>query len=204
MSDQPDTIADAVDLLTNPMRIRERYEIWDGNRNKKIRWWEHRMPSLIDQLARAAIPGEVYLEDSGGHIRRMPASCPPARLDAINLELAITSWAADICWRNHIPIRDKTAANLRAIVGAPLTSDAAAEILNRLRRYLHQARIIAGWQRPPWRPDAPCPACDQKGLRVRLDLSTATCIRCGETWDHTTIGVLAEHVRTTTLDKTGA
>lgn len=195
MSDRLDTIGDAVDALTNPMHVRERYEVWDGNRNRKTRWWEHRMPSLLDQLAAAAVPGEVYVEETGGHIRRTPRSCPPARLDAINLELAITAWAADTAWRVTRTVRDDTAANLRAIVGAKLTSDQEADILDQLRRWVYQARVIAGWQRPPWRPDAPCPACDQRGLRVRLDLSTAACVECGETWDPATIGVLAEHVR---------
>lgn len=192
-----DTIADAVDALTNPMNVRERYEVWKGN-NRKAEWWEHRMPSLLNQLATAAIPGEVYVEDQGGHVRRAPGSCPPARLEAINLELSITAWAADQVWRARLPVREDTASNLRALVGAKLPSEKAAELLSQLRRYLHQARVIAGWQRPPWRPDAPCPACDQKGLRVRLDTSNAVCIQCGEAWDETTIGLLAEHVRTTT------
>lgn len=195
MTDRFDSIADAVDALTNPMHVRERYEIWDGNRNKKTRWWDQRLPSLLDQLDTAAIPGEVYAEDQGGQVRRAPASCPPARLEAINLSLSITAWAADTVWRCKLDVRESTTANLRALVGAKLTSDTTAEILAELQRWIYQARVIAGWQRPPWRPDAPCPACEQRGLRVRLDLSTAACVECRESWDRTTIGLLAEHVR---------
>lgn len=195
-----DTIADAVDALTNPMDVRTRYEVWDGNRNRKIRWHKHRMPSLITQLARAKIPGEAYVEDSGGSVRRAPGSCPPARLEAINLDLALTAWAADTVWRARLQVRETTAANLRALVGAQVDSDTAARILADLRGWVYRARVLAGWQRPPWRPDVACPACDRKGLRIRLDLETAICKDCGETWDRTVIGLLAEHVRRATLE----
>ena len=43
------TIADVVDALTNPIQVRERYEVWE-NRNRKIRYWAHSLPSLLDQL----------------------------------------------------------------------------------------------------------------------------------------------------------
>jgi hypothetical protein len=199
MTDVPlDTIADAVDALTNQMRVRTPYDTWHGN-NRRTEWHEVKMPSLIAQLEAAAIPGEVYLEETGGGVRRAPGSCPPARLDAINLSLAITAWAADNAWKTTRRVREDTPANLRALVGAQLDSDTAAALLRDLRRWVHSARIIAGWQRPPWRPDAPCPACDQRGLRVRLDTSTAACTQCLETWDRDTIGLLAEHVRKTTL-----
>lgn len=197
-TDGLDTIADCVDALTNPMDVRERYEVWKGN-NRATRWHQHRMPPLLHQLERAAIPGEVYAEDADGTARRMPASCPPARLEAINLELALTAWAADTVWRTHQPVRETTTANLRALVGARVDSDHRLAILEQLRRWVHQARVIASWERPPWRPDTLCPACDKRGtIRVRLDLSVATCKECGEGWDHKTIGLLADHVRRTT------
>lgn len=197
MSDRFDSIADAVDALTNPMHVRERYEVWHGN-NRKAKWWEHRMPSLLEQLRSAAIPGEVYAEDRGGTVRRMPASRPPAQIEAINLDLAITAWAADTVWRCHLTVREDTAANLRALVGAHLTSDQQTDILRELIRWVHHARVICRWERPAWRPDAPCPVCDKRGLRVRLETEHAICVECHETWDPSTIGLLAEHVRTTT------
>lgn len=197
-----DTIADCVDALTNTMQVRERYDTWDGNRNLKTHWWTHRMPSLLRQLERAAIPGEVYIEETGGGVRRAPASCPPARLEAINLGLSITAWAANTAWFDcHLTARDDTAANLRALVGAKVDSDISQAVLTQLRRYVQQARVIAGWERPPWRPDAPCPACDKRGLRVRLDLSVATCTECGEGWDRDTIGILASYVCAATAAK---
>jgi len=136
----------------------------------------------------------VYAEDQGGHVHRTPGSAPPARLDAINLELTITAWAADKVWLCKLPVRESTDANLRALVGAKVDSDTTAALLADLNRWVYAARIIAGWQRPPWRPDAPCPACDKRGLRVRLDLALATCVECGEAWDKNTIGILASHV----------
>lgn|GEM_PF-3958342 len=198
MSDQLDTIGEAVDALTDPMFIRERYEIWDGNRNRKIKYHTHRMPSLVDQLAAAAIPGEVYIEETAGIVRRTPQSIPPARVEAINLSLALAAWAADTAWRSKVKLREHTADNLRAIVGGRHDSETAAQLLHQLRRYVYQARVITGWESPPWRPDAPCPNCEQRGLRVRLLTSTAACIECGEVWDVRTIGLLAEHVRSIT------
>lgn len=197
-----ETIADAVDVLTNPMEVREPYEVWDGNRNRKQLWWKHRMPSLVDQLATAKIPGEVYAEDQGGAVRRMPGSTPPAKIEAINLELALTAWAADNAWRLLRQVRETTTANLRAIVGAKVDSDTNTQLLTELRRWVHRALVIAGWQRPPWRPDVPCPACERRGtLRIRLDIETAICTECGETWDKTTIGILASYVASLTAPK---
>jgi hypothetical protein len=189
------TIADAVDALTNPIEVRERYEVW-VNRNRKIEYWEHRLPSLLDQLHAAVIPGEVYVEDDAGHIRRMPQSTPPARLEAINACLVIDAGSALWVVRVGMRVRETAASNLRALVGARTDSDTAADILSDCRRWYGVAATIAGWERPPWRPDAPCPICDHRGgLRVRLERQTATCVECGEAWTPDTIGLLAGYVR---------
>ncbi len=197
MSDLP-TIAELVDELTNPIHVRERYEQWHGN-NRRIRYHEHNLPSLIDQLEAATIPGEVYVEDNGGHVYRAPGSCPPARLEAINLSLEISVGAADWCWRSRLQLRETTVGNLRALVGTRLDSDRERDLCRALRRWLGIARVITGWERPPWRPEAACPICSTwYTLRVRLAQKTAVCVECGETWDEATIGLLAEHVRALT------
>lgn len=189
------TIPDAVDALTNPIQVRERYEVWE-NRNRKVRYWAHSLPSLLDQLHAAVIPGEVYVEDDGGHIRRMPQSTPPARLEAINAALIIDAGSALWVVRVGITLRESADRNLRALVGANTDSDTEADILRDLRRWYGMAATIAGWERPPWRPSAPCPICDHIGsLRVRLDRQTATCVECGEAWTPDTIGLLGEYVR---------
>ncbi len=187
------TVGEAVDALTNPFTSRTKVDYWHGT-NRKTRTWEVRFPSLLYQLEAAKRPGEVYVEPgtTGGHSK--PGSRPPARLEAIHLELAIEAWAADMVWKARRPVREETAANLRAIVGAYPAGDVT--VLGPLRRWVDQARVLAGWSLPPVRLDVPCPSCDVVGsLRVRLDESRAACVECRATWDASTIGLLAEHVR---------
>lgn len=69
-----------------------------------------------------------------------------------------------------------------------------------VRRWWVQARIVAGWDSPAWRPDATCPMCDQRGtLRVRLSAKAAVCVECRDTWDPSTISHLADHIRAETF-----
>lgn len=65
-----------------------------------------------------------------------------------------------------------------------------------VRSWWRQARIIAGWDSPAWRPFNTCPMCSKrKGLRVNTLTHTAVCIECRTVWEPTTIGLLAEHIR---------
>lgn len=191
------TIADAADSLTNPIRVREPIFYWDDNRNRKIRFYEHTLPSLLNQLAAAKFPGEVYVEDSGGHIRRTPRSMPPGRLEAINALISIEAGAAIWATRMSLTLRDDAAGNIRALVGSRLTSDLADELLGDLRHWYGWAATLTGWRRPPWTPQSPCPFCNDRALRVRLDTKTAMCVSCRESWSEDTIGLLAEHLRST-------
>lgn len=191
------TIAEAADALTNPIRVREPIHRWEGS-NRKTVHHTHTMPSLLDQLHAAVVPGEVYVEDDAGHIHRTPRSIPPARLEAINACLTIDAAAAMWAKRLKLAVRETAADNIRALIGAQTDSDTEKELLVELRRWYSSAAVLTGWERPPWRPDVPCPLCGQKGLRVRLDRSTASCVQCGEGWTEQTIGLLAEHVRVTT------
>lgn len=191
------TIADAVDALTNPIRVRERIEVWDKNRNKKIRWHDHTAKPLLEQLHKAMIPGEAYVEDGSGRVKRRPRSIPPARLEAISASLMIDAGAMIWVIRVGLDLRDTTPSNLRALVGAQTDSDIEAAILRDLRRWYGWAATLSGWERPPWKPDAPCPLCDENGtLRVYLARKTATCVACHESWSEAagTIGLLAQHV----------
>lgn len=190
------TAADVADALTNPIRVREPIHYWDEQRNKKVRYHEHTLPSLIRQLHLAVVPGVMYAEDTGGRTTHAPRSVPPARLEAINACLTIDAGAALLVATIGATRRHTTAGNLRALVGASTDSDTATAVLDQMRRWYGLAATVAGWERPPWRPDAPCPLCARRGgLRVRLDRSTAACAECGEAWTPLTIGLLAEHVR---------
>lgn len=65
-----------------------------------------------------------------------------------------------------------------------------------VRSWWRQARIIAGWDSPTYRPRATCPVCsDIRSLRVNLGAHTAVCVACRTVWEPSTIGLLAEHIR---------
>jgi hypothetical protein len=190
------TLADAADALTNPIRVRERIEWWDDNRNKKYRYHEHTVASLLDQLHGAMVPGEAYVEDEGGYVRRTPRSIPPARLEAINASLMIDAGAGTWVIRVGLTIRDTTAGNIRSLVGAQTDSDTAEEILRDLRRWYGWAATLSGWERAPWKPEATCPLCAERGtLRVHFARKAAACVACHESWTEDTIGLLADHIR---------
>lgn len=188
------TIADAVDSLCNPIRHTERIYEPNAYRHKRLRRvWTTTHPSLLDQLALAVYPGETYVEDDTA-TRGVPGPTPPARLEAINHLLQIEAGAALWMARARLQLRDSATNNLRAMVGAHLDSSDAQSLLHDLRRWYGWAATLTGWENPPWIPDAPCPLCNARTLRVRLERKTATCISCGETWTEDTIGLLGDHI----------
>lgn len=196
------TLGELVDDLTNPIQVREPIIWWDHNRNRKVRWHCHTLPSLLDQLDSAAIPGEVYVEDNSGHVVRAPRSTPPARLEAINALMTIEAAAARWCIQARVGLRADVAGCLRALVGAHLTSTQTDDLSNDLRHWYGWAATLAGWRRPPWTPQDPCPLCGQRSLRIRLDTSTAACLSCNEAWTPDTIGLLAASLTTRATTQT--
>ena len=189
------SLVDAADALTQPIRNTERIFDRNGHGHQRLkRVWITNQPSLLVQLHTAMIPGEVYSEDQTG-AKLVPRSIPPARLEAINALLGIENGAALWCDRLRLRLREDATGNIRAIVGAQTDSDQQAGILADLRRWYGWAATLTGWQTPPLSLRAPCPLCDDRALRVRLDRKTATCVSCGEAWTEDTIGLLGEHVR---------
>lgn len=198
------TVANVADELTNPIRVREPIHYWDANRNRKTRYHTTTAPSLLRQLHLAIYPGLMYVEDTGGQVHRAPGSAPAARVDAMNACLTIEAAAAHWVIKLGLSIRQTTESNIRALVGANTDSDTTADILTEMRRWYGQAATLTGWERPPWRPNAPCPLCARTGgLRVRLDRHSAVCTDCGEAWTPLTIGLLAEHLNAMTERKPG-
>lgn len=199
MTDLEDLLAYA-DELTDPRRHVEvlTATVWDHNRNKKTRIKRRvtTLPSLLDQLAAAIVPGETYIE--GDAARPGFASRPPARLDAIDRLLAIEASAARWVGSLGLAVRSSTEANIRALVGisATLDSDTLDALVTEVSMWRAWAATVTGWQTPPWKPRATCPICESLGtLRVRLDRKTACCMDCGEAWDEESIGLLADHIR---------
>ncbi len=200
-------IGDAVDRLCNPVRSAERVSSRvqrAGRRRQETKWvYTTTLPSMLEQLAQAHIPG-TYLEFREGSLAGHPESTPPGRLDAISRYLTIERDAIGWAYRLALtPWRDLTRL-IRSLVGGAATADSGTqeELLRDLERWYIWAATVSGWIRPPDRPRAPCPACERiGGLRVRLDTRTAYCAACGAAWTPETIVDLADYVRTWTPRK---
>lgn len=63
-------------------------------------------------------------------------------------------------------------------------------------RWWARARIVTTWDSAPMKPYVMCDECGQiGGIQVRLDPTTAVCLRCGAAWDSSTIGILGNHIQ---------
>lgn len=195
-------IHDLVNDLTREHAHREPYTSRTGTTS----WTAHhvtRVPSLIDQL-RHATPATTGDTGAGGY-----ASRPAAHLESLDTLIHLDHEAAR--WVRTLGHDDPgdTTATIQLLHGlhantptcgrptpGPTSCCTRHNIERDLRRWWTQARIVTGWDSPAWRPDNTCPVCDKRGgLRIRLSTSTGLCIECRETWDDTTIGLLADHIR---------
>ena len=204
-----DTLADllaAADELTDPRRHVESITGW-VNRNRKTIRRTVTLPSLLEQLAAAVVPGETHVE--GDTTPSGFASRPPARLDAIDRLLAIEASAARWVASMGLVVREDTCGNIRALVGisGTLDSDTLAALITEVTMWRAWAATVTGWSTPPFRPHVPCPVCDKVGsLRIRLDRKTACCMECGDVWEEAdgSIFLLGEHVKAETERKGAA
>lgn len=198
-------IAALADELTDPHRHRQPYEIWTRSRHRKILHHVTTQPGLLTQLR------DQYEPTAAGEPgSNPPDSRPPLNLEAISRHTMITLAATRWCWSLRIDLRDTVESNIRALVGAAgqLDHDDQSALHAELRQWHTWAAVLTGWQTPPYRPHtATCPACAARGsLTIRLDTQRAYCrhVDCGATWDPTTIGLLADHIRRTTEEGTAA
>jgi hypothetical protein len=203
-------IHDMIDELTRPHVHREHYttDLIEGTRWGR----DHttRVPSLIAQLEHS-MPSSSG--EAGGN--RGFESRPAARIEALDALIRIDADAAAWCLEvdpDHA-VPSTTAAAVAHLGGLLPRVDRChrAKPARRertvicctwhraetdIRSWWAQARILAGWDSPAWQPHATCPLCAQAGsLRIRLSANVGTCTNCRETWDPSTIGVLAEHIR---------
>lgn len=164
-----------------------------------------RAPGLLTQLANNDTPSATT--DDGP--RPGYASRPAARLDALaalaDIDLAINRWIIDI---GDQPQHLDTARALQQLHALLAGADhiTRAEATRDVRRWWTRARIVTGWDSPAWTPDNTCPSCNERGtLRIRLADHIGMCTfpgdptrrreACGVTWDESTIGLLADHIR---------
>jgi len=197
---------DLVRELTEPTQHRELYM-----RKRKPRYHTTTSPPLLVQLDDAIEPKPSV--DTG--TPRPATSRPSASIEAIDTANLIDHEAAQ--WLRHLGQDDPgNAITCVRQVGAlaisqdhcgrrtphrdgrgKVTCCTAHRIEADIRRWWNWARIVTRWDLPAWSPDNTCPLCGSRGtLRIRLVEKLATCIDCRETWDDTTIGLLADHIRT--------
>jgi hypothetical protein len=193
-----DQIRDTADTLTEPHINREPYTTWDTNRHRKTHHHITVQHGLLTQLYRAAIiPTLTGTDDTAGGI---PASRPPLEVEALSRHDQITKAATAWCTQVGAKPRTTPESNIRALVGAAtqLDDDQQQNLHTDLRRWAGWCRVYLGLEHVRRIPGTRCPltSCNTLGaLRINLTTSHALCTTCGATWNHDTIGVLAEHIQ---------
>lgn len=180
-------LTDMVHELTETTTHNELY-----TRKRKTRHHTTTNPPLLEQLARSAIPSYTHT-DNTGHVA---GSRPSANVDAIDTHTRIHTDAAR--WHRTLGTTDhgETTDLVRRLTPHALTNP---DLAHDIHRWWTWARVATGWDLPPFRPDNTCPICGTRGtLRIRIVERLATCVNdtCRETWDDTTLGLLADHIRT--------
>ena len=151
---------------------------------------------LLDQLAEVIEPSAGIGADG----RRIPASAPPARIDALDRYMAITYGVAVRLSGSGVRLASDLKVNMRRLVGVSWDTYELRSLDRDAARWLTWCRVLTGWDSPPFTPNAKCPACGMRGtLRVRLDRRTACCVEpsCDAVWDTSTIDALGDHIRAT-------
>jgi hypothetical protein len=149
---------------------------------------------LLDQLAEAIEPSGGIGADG----RRIPASAPPARIDALDRYMAINSSVAVRLAASGVRLVPDLKVNMRRLVGVSWTVYELRSLDRDTVRWLTWCRVLTGWESPPFIPNAKCPACGMRGtLRVRLDRRTACWVEpgCDAVWTSSMIDALADHIR---------
>lgn len=186
-------LADYIRELTETHTHREHYTIrhngtWYGANHITT------APPLMAQLWAADTPSNA-VEDGP---RAAYTSRPAARLEALDvavrIDLEVARWVRDLGEDDPGDTADCLRLFHGLLASAPEVTRRAA--LRDVRRWWTQARVATGWDSPAWKPDNTCPVCGARGsLRVNLAAQGAFCTDCRETWDHSNIGLLADHIR---------
>ena len=169
---RPDTLT-MIHELTQPTQNRELY-----HRKHKPRYHTTHNPPLLAQLDESAMPSNNRIDGAGS----IAGSRPAANVDAIDTARRIARDATN--WLTHY---------------SPLIINGDTDLSRDIQRWWTWARITTGWDQPAFQPHNTCPHCGVLGtIRIRLHEHLATCTNdtCRATWDHDTIGILAQHIRT--------
>lgn len=193
-----DQILDVADALTEPTLNREPIPYWDHNRHRKIKHHTTVLPGLLAQLHQSVHPVWSTAEDPAGAI---PASRPPLEIEALSRHQQITDAARGWTLLLGLEVRATVESNIRALVGATARLDDTQQrdLLADLRRWRSWCRVYLGHEHVQHIRAVPCPLpeCQQRGtLRINLTTETGLCTACGAIWNRDTIGLLAEHIKT--------
>lgn len=162
-------------------------------------------PPLLEQLQQtvttSTLNGDMFTGSAG--------SKPPSRLDAIALLQRIAKQSREIADTIRLRRTRDLTDRLSAISGAApdQTQEDRTWIATLARGWVISARIITGWESPPFAPDVPCPNidCERRGtLRIRLEDASGACIECGVHWTPETVTQLGTYVKWATDHLRGA
>lgn len=203
------TVLDMIAQLTRPHPHREHY-VYEGAAGTSY-GLNHtvRAPALLTQLEHLE-PSSVGDTATPGGFKSQPAARLESLDTLVRIDLEASRWVTDMGESDT----GTTADVVRRLGGLlPSTVHCGSSKAQRdehrkiicctrhmveadIRSWWTQARVIAGWDTAPWRPDATCPNCAKRGgLRVRLSAHSGVCIECGETWTPESIDELAFHIR---------
>lgn len=209
---------DPIDMITELVdrhRHREHYTL-DGHVNGYRLGRDHvvEAPPLLAQLEQATPTSAGGETEGGGGFKSQPA----AHLESVDTLIQVDKEASRYVREHGDDDAGMSTRECVRRVGALMASmdrchrhrglRTAGRIAccqwhaveHDVRRWWAQARIVAGWDSPAWRPDATCPLCGERGgLRVRLSAKAGICTECRETWDPSSIGLLADHIRAETF-----
>lgn len=193
-------LEDYVRELTERHTHREHYQVrvgheWRGRNHQTA------VPPLIAQLWANDIPSAVQGDAADDAGRPTFASKPAARLDALDTAARIDLYAEQ--WIHKLGVTPRSSSTIVMVQQLHGLTPSQLPLIRRevehdIRRWWIWARVVTGWDAPAWKPAATCPQCAELGsIRIKLAEHHATCVNdaCRATWDETTIGLLADHIR---------
>jgi hypothetical protein len=206
-------LLDDARLLTDTRAHLEPYAVHDAHGTLVTRRHRTTVPGLLDQLDAAVEPSR---SSAGAGARPGYGSSPAARLEALDVRAGIAGEVAEwLEWLRERP-RPHAADGIGVLLAAAGTLDdeALERLAGAVRSWRIRAAVVTGWEAPAVRLHNTCPACpadEESGattrrgrLRIRVEALCAACSVCGATWDESTIGVLAEHIRAENNDESAA
>lgn len=192
----PMELADYVRELTEPHTHAEHYQVRRGRT-----WYGANHVTKVAPLLTQLWANDTPSQATETGTRPGFGSKPAARLDALDtaarIDVEAHRWVTDLGEQARTT---DTIDLIRQLHGLSASAHGVTRkaIERDVRRWWTQARIVTGWDSPAWSPDNTCPQCGERGtLKIRLGDQIGMCTNdaCRVTWDETTIGLLADHIR---------